>query len=76
MMGKLCSGSCGGAILLPDEDIAIVGARKVKANKSKNSGGLIFRFLSLLTNLAIKGLFTTSFIVNDEQLNQKHSKSI
>jgi hypothetical protein len=62
--------------LLPDEDIAIVGARKVRANKSRNSGGLIFRCLSLLTNLAVRGLFTIIFIVNDEQLNEKHNKSI
>jgi hypothetical protein len=68
MMGKLCSGSCGGAILLPDEDIAIVGARKVRAKSSRNSGGLIFRFLSLLTNLVVKGLFTTVLIINEKDI--------
>jgi hypothetical protein len=57
MMGKLCSGSWGGAILPPDEEIAIVGARKVKPSNNKNKGGVIFRFLNRSTNLAVRGLF-------------------
>jgi hypothetical protein len=46
MMGKLCSGSWGGAILPPDEEMAIEGAMKIKPNINRNKGGLIFRFLS------------------------------
>jgi hypothetical protein len=49
IIGKLCSGSCGGAILPPDADIATVGARKVKNSNSKNRGGLILTRFNLAT---------------------------
>ena len=61
MIGKLCSGSWGGAILPPDEEIAIEGARKIKPSNNKNIGGLIFRFLSRSTSLAVRGLLITIF---------------
>jgi hypothetical protein len=32
MIGKLCSGSWGGAIFPPDDEIAIEGAIKIKPN--------------------------------------------
>jgi hypothetical protein len=62
MIGKLCSGSWGGAIFPPDEAITIDGAVKIKANRNRNRGGLILRFLIRLTSLEVSGLFTTMFI--------------
>jgi hypothetical protein len=61
MIGKLCSGNCGGAIFPPDDEIAIEGAIKIKPNIKRNSGGLIFRFLSRSTALAVSGLLITIF---------------
>jgi hypothetical protein len=61
MIGKLCSGNCGGAIFPPDEEIAIDGAMKIKPSKNKNSGGLIFKFLIRSTSLAVSGLLITIF---------------
>jgi hypothetical protein len=49
IIGKLCSGSCGGAILPPDADIATVGARKTNSSNNMNSGGLILTRLNLAT---------------------------
>jgi len=69
MIGKLYSGSWGGAIFPPDEEIAITsgtaklndGARKIKPSKNRNRGGLIFRFLIRSTSLVVRGLLTTIF---------------
>ena len=49
MIAKVRSGSCGGAILPPDADIATVGAKKVKSSNSKNNGGVILTRLTLAT---------------------------
>jgi hypothetical protein len=62
MIGKLCSGSWGGAIFPPDDAITIDGAVKIKANRNRNRGGLILRFLIRLTSLEVSGLFTMIFI--------------
>jgi hypothetical protein len=66
MIGKLCSGSWGGAIFPPDEEIAIEGAMKIKPNINKNSGGLILRFLIRLTIPEVSGLFTTILLMSCE----------
>jgi hypothetical protein len=58
IVGKLCSGNCGGAILPPDAEIATVGAMKIRNSNNKNQGGLIlnWRFLNLsLLNSGILG---------------------
>jgi hypothetical protein len=62
MMGKLCSGSWGGAIFPPDEAITIEGAMKIKPNKNKNSGGLIFRCLTRSTSPDVSGLFFITIV--------------
>lgn len=60
MIGKLCSGSCGGAILPPDADIAIVGAKKVKDSRNRNRGGLILTRFNLATTEASELVFALS----------------
>jgi hypothetical protein len=61
MIGKLCSGNCGGAILPPDEAITIDGAVKIKASRNRNRGGVIFRLLIRSASLAVRGLLITIF---------------
>jgi hypothetical protein len=61
IIGKLYSGSWGGAIFPPDEAVTIDGAVKIKPSSNKNSGGLIFRFLSRSISLAVRGLLTMIF---------------
>jgi hypothetical protein len=58
----LYSGSWGGAIFPPEAEMAIDGAVKIKANRNRNRGGLILRFLIRLTSLEVSGLFTMIFI--------------
>jgi hypothetical protein len=71
MIGKLCSGSWGGAIFPPDEAITIEGAMKIKPSKNKNSGGLIFRFLSRSTSPDVSGLFFITMFINGLRIVEK-----
>jgi hypothetical protein len=61
MIGKLCSGSWGGAIFPPDDAITIDGAVKIRNSRNRNRGGLIFRFLIRSISLAVRGLLITIF---------------
>jgi hypothetical protein len=56
-MGKLYSGSWGGAIFPPDEAVTIDGAVKIRASKNKNRGGVIFRLLIRSISPDGSGLF-------------------
>jgi hypothetical protein len=57
MIGKLCSGSWGGAIFPPDEAVTIDGAVKIRASKNKNKGGVILRLLIRSISPDVRGLF-------------------
>jgi hypothetical protein len=71
MIGKLCSGSWGGAIFPPDDAITIEGAVKIKASKNKNRGGVIFRFLIRSTSPDVSGLFFITMFINGLRIVEK-----
>jgi hypothetical protein len=62
MIGKLCSGSWGGAIFPPDDAITIDGAVKIKASRNRNRGGVIFRLLIRSISPDVSGLFLIMMI--------------
>jgi hypothetical protein len=57
MIGKLCSGSWGGAIFPPDEAVTIDGAVKIRASRNRNRGGVILRLLIRSISPDVSGLF-------------------
>jgi hypothetical protein len=65
MIGKLCSGSWGGAIFPPDEAITIEGAVKIRTSRNRNRGGVIFKLLIRSTSPDVSGLFFITMFIND-----------